>query len=504
MGNGRRKGRTEFERRLGLLFKVMPSARPKPKNTFSLSKLPTSMGRRKIEIQPILRKNGLFKKAYELGVLCSVDVAVIIFEERPGHHLKLYQYCSTDVNEMVQRHIRYEGEKDTRGPVDFSGNANKQFDDTGDGDDDDVDDDDNDAVTRGGPKRRDAKLKPGLPLGIGTGTENYQRMAIPPQPPMSIPGLQLPGSSSSLPISSDREIMHGGNPVLHPAGHNKRPRLEPPTHSRSSSDDPGGPYSFHPPTSSSSNYRQQQYQHPHAQYNGYFPVGSQTSPPPSFIPLQSEFSSVRGGPPPPPPPRAGSGSTQAPSFTQRGTYDSNIYPNLIRHPHQQQHGAASGGAGGNDLFSTAFLDTDGQRQAPNQGFGLDWPVHNSSPAAAPSGGPASSVSTTSAPSSAGGESHWLDFLSGSGANANAGAGGGAAAHGTGSVNLPTETTRGSMSWERGGHEAADMFSGPGGGEGGRPTSGRASVATSPMVGKRQRVESTVDVGDRTARGDIGG
>ncbi|KAH8111720.1 hypothetical protein DFH11DRAFT_1468469, partial [Phellopilus nigrolimitatus] len=49
------------------------------------------MGRRKIEILPIavsplrlsiiseLRKNGLFKKAYELGVLCSVDVAVIIF-----------------------------------------------------------------------------------------------------------------------------------------------------------------------------------------------------------------------------------------------------------------------------------------------------------------------------------------------------------------------------------------------------------------------------------------
>ncbi|KAK0470482.1 uncharacterized protein EV420DRAFT_117521 [Desarmillaria tabescens] len=92
------------------------------------------MGRRKIEIQPIThernrsvtflkRKNGLFKKAYELGVLCSVDVAVIIFEERPGHHLKLYEYCSGDTRDIVQRHLRYEGEKDTRGPGDFSGAA---------------------------------------------------------------------------------------------------------------------------------------------------------------------------------------------------------------------------------------------------------------------------------------------------------------------------------------------------------------------------------------------
>ncbi|KZP26200.1 SRF-like protein [Athelia psychrophila] len=85
------------------------------------------MGRRKIEIQPIThernrsRKNGLFKKAYELGVLCSVDVAVIIFEERPGHNVKLYQYSSKNVDEIVQRHAKFDGDQDARGPADFSG-----------------------------------------------------------------------------------------------------------------------------------------------------------------------------------------------------------------------------------------------------------------------------------------------------------------------------------------------------------------------------------------------
>ncbi|KAF9522359.1 hypothetical protein CPB83DRAFT_777192 [Crepidotus variabilis] len=125
------------------------------------------MGRRKIEIQPIThernrsvtflkRKNGLFKKAYELGVLCSVDVAVIIFEERPGHHVKLYQYCSSDIHDMVQRHLRHDGEKDTRGPPDFSGNANTKLEDLGDDNDEDEDDD----VPR--KRGRDGKLKPDM------------------------------------------------------------------------------------------------------------------------------------------------------------------------------------------------------------------------------------------------------------------------------------------------------------------------------------------------------
>ncbi|TFK31588.1 hypothetical protein BDQ12DRAFT_618631 [Crucibulum laeve] len=111
------------------------------------------MGRRKIEIQPITnernrsvtflkRKNGLFKKAYELGVLCSVDVAVIIFEERPGQERKLHQYCSSDIRDIVQKHLHHDGESDTRGPSCFSGGGAGKMDDIGDGDDDDVDPDD--------------------------------------------------------------------------------------------------------------------------------------------------------------------------------------------------------------------------------------------------------------------------------------------------------------------------------------------------------------------------
>jgi hypothetical protein len=46
------------------------------------------------------RKGGLFKKAYELSVLCSVDVAVIIF----GHNKKLYEFSSGDINETLRRY----------------------------------------------------------------------------------------------------------------------------------------------------------------------------------------------------------------------------------------------------------------------------------------------------------------------------------------------------------------------------------------------------------------
>lgn len=71
------------------------------------------MGRRKIEIQPLTddrnrtvtfvkRKAGLFKKAYELAVLCQVDLAVIIV----GNNDKVYEFLSVDTKELLKTYSR--------------------------------------------------------------------------------------------------------------------------------------------------------------------------------------------------------------------------------------------------------------------------------------------------------------------------------------------------------------------------------------------------------------
>ncbi|KAI4225726.1 MAG: hypothetical protein L6R36_003689 [Xanthoria steineri] len=97
------------------------------------------MGRRKIEIKAIKddrnrsvtflkRKGGLFKKAHELSVLCSVDVAVIIF----GHNKKLYEYSSGDINETIGRFQYYGGAHEHKGPADFAGRSNLDDDDEDD------------------------------------------------------------------------------------------------------------------------------------------------------------------------------------------------------------------------------------------------------------------------------------------------------------------------------------------------------------------------------------
>lgn len=55
------------------------------------------------------RKGGLFKKAHELSVLCSVDVAVFIF----GNNKKLYEYSSGDMRELI---TKYTYVRPSRGP----------------------------------------------------------------------------------------------------------------------------------------------------------------------------------------------------------------------------------------------------------------------------------------------------------------------------------------------------------------------------------------------------
>ncbi|EXJ88313.1 MADS-box transcription factor, other eukaryote [Capronia coronata CBS 617.96] len=112
------------------------------------------MGRRKIEIRAIKddrnrsvtflkRKGGLFKKAYELSVLCSVDVAVIIF----GHNKKLYEFSSGDINETLRRYQYYGQPHEHKGPIDFKNKG---------GDDDDEEDEDEEQPIHG----RDGSLPP--------------------------------------------------------------------------------------------------------------------------------------------------------------------------------------------------------------------------------------------------------------------------------------------------------------------------------------------------------
>ncbi|KAL2125052.1 hypothetical protein VTJ04DRAFT_1417 [Mycothermus thermophilus] len=99
------------------------------------------MGRRKIDIKKIKdernrsvtflkRKGGLFKKAYELSVLCDVDVAVVIF----GNNKKLHQFSSRDMREMLHRWTLHGEPNEYRTPADFNANA---------ADDDDDEDDEN-------------------------------------------------------------------------------------------------------------------------------------------------------------------------------------------------------------------------------------------------------------------------------------------------------------------------------------------------------------------------
>ncbi|KDQ62619.1 hypothetical protein JAAARDRAFT_30535 [Jaapia argillacea MUCL 33604] len=356
------------------------------------------MGRRKIEILPIQhernrsvtflkRKNGLFKKAYELGVLCSVDVAVIIFEERQGHHVKCYEYCSGegDIRKIVDRHVRFDGERDTRTPVDFGNNKAMEV-----GDDDEGDDDDD--LGHGGVKRRSTgqinQIKKTIPMRSNTdpslGLDDYRSMTI-PAAPFQLASVGGGPTSSSLPLSVER---HAPVSNHHPV--NKKPRLAPST---SLSDDRHGhlqnggfpSYRLDGDSEADSSYRLPSYPTQPSHMSQHFP--------PVFPPTNNQgplfdFTRVTA-------PQQNVRSVGFPSSSTGG-----LFPQSNG---QQQPGQRHGMPQTHDQLAS-FLDQGSQGHRGNSQFApFDWPVH------APQ--QQQSQHQSSPPQQNGThETSWLDFL----------------------------------------------------------------------------------------------
>ncbi|CDZ98101.1 srf-type transcription factor [Phaffia rhodozyma] len=89
-----------------------------------------NMGRKKIEIKRLSddrnrnvtflkRKAGLMKKAWELSVLCSADVAVIVF----GHNGKLFEFSSRNIEDLLLKYTEYNGTIDHKSPSEFAAAA---------------------------------------------------------------------------------------------------------------------------------------------------------------------------------------------------------------------------------------------------------------------------------------------------------------------------------------------------------------------------------------------
>ncbi|KAK1247309.1 hypothetical protein MKX07_002218 [Trichoderma sp. CBMAI-0711] len=151
------------------------------------------MGRRKIEIKAIAddrnrsvtflkRKGGLFKKAHELSVLCSVDVAVFIF----GNNKKLYEYSSKDMGQLITRYQYHGGPNEHKGPSDYNSGQNN-----------DEDDEDGDGTPPRGADGMEAHMMPA----------HYQG-----QPPQPFPQLRHQTASASPPVPNG--VPFPGHPHL--------------------------------------------------------------------------------------------------------------------------------------------------------------------------------------------------------------------------------------------------------------------------------------------------
>ena len=315
----------------------------------------------------------------------------------------LHSYISRSDPLTSQQH---DGEKDTRGPPDFSANSSSKLED---GDDDEGDEDEDLPARR--KRMQDGKLKPppdivtsvslGSVLCVLFATNHSSQIDYPThrnlsllQPPLSLHGIsgQSGAGGPTLRISNDRTLGM-------PRDSNKRaqrPSLHP-GHSRSVSKDLNSsgyqyqnPASFNQPNQYSPHQsRSHHQQSPNPQYQPFFPVPPHTSPPPSLIPLQADFhrssrSSTNSG--------QGFGMPTRSSSSNSSTYEnSSIYTGMARNQpsSSSQQMGPSGGSSGGDLF-TPFLDASEQTRHHNQGPGfvaMDWPVHGGSTSAStgPSG-----------------------------------------------------------------------------------------------------------------------
>ncbi|KAI1821032.1 hypothetical protein F4861DRAFT_26842 [Xylaria intraflava] len=254
------------------------------------------MGRRKIEIKAIKddrnrsvtflkRKGGLFKKAHELSVLCSVDVAVFIF----GSNKKLYEYSSTDMRELVGRYTFHGGPSEHKGPGDFNRGG---------------DDDDDDDIEGTPPHGHEGSVEPQM---------------IPPHFPnqQAFTNLRNHTQSASPPIIPYVPRGHTPQPPLvsRPSSGNdfRRPANVPPPGSAPAPQPVVNGYSYIPQPNIYNQQVQSALQHgpppPPAQYQ-YAPVAH---PPqiPSYIEEPRRPSGTSNFPPAPPPP-----PPQAPSRPQ--------------------------------------------------------------------------------------------------------------------------------------------------------------------------------------------
>ena len=69
------------------------------------------------------RKAGLLKKAYELSILCDVEIAVIMITSNK----KLYQYASSNMNSILIRYTEFKDPDESKTNADILDVRNAAF-----------------------------------------------------------------------------------------------------------------------------------------------------------------------------------------------------------------------------------------------------------------------------------------------------------------------------------------------------------------------------------------